>query len=402
MSHKIIMLGGRRAGKSTILASILKVLKSNTPGSVFTINDITDYSEKLYDNNGNLISIPTLNSKRIEVVNGYIKPNQGSNKNFIVDTSPSYNKASYTLRINTSNKHVDFEFVDVPGEWMRANVSDHSVLKELIVESDVFVIAIDTPYLMYEDEDVNMLYNRVDEITNTIATIKVDPEVEVDSKLIILAPVKCEKWVQSGEVDKITQKVKLTYRNLINKWVQFPNVEIWIMPIQTVGGLESTMLLPALLYFRDENDRIEGGITCSYDDNTNLLIDKNGNTINPNDVETENDMSWRIDYTDIPISWFKANNNGFAPKYCEQPGYHILRFLVNKEYKIMRLKSEPNSIIKNNRLLLWLNRIYNAIFGKDLHVWKKVIDEMKSRNIIKEHGDGFEHVTEIIENNVNN
>ena len=43
MAHKILMLGGRRSGKSSILASIVYALDQNT--ELFSITDQTVYSQ---------------------------------------------------------------------------------------------------------------------------------------------------------------------------------------------------------------------------------------------------------------------------------------------------------------------------------------------------------------------
>ena len=90
MEHKILMMGGRRAGKSTILSSILSSLRQ-TPGAICTILDRTDYTQMIETPNG-LIPMPTLDIKQREVVN-YMKK-KSTNTNFLVDMSPSYGKAS--------------------------------------------------------------------------------------------------------------------------------------------------------------------------------------------------------------------------------------------------------------------------------------------------------------------
>ena len=73
MNHRILMLGGRRAGKSTILASILHLLKNEMPGSICVVNDSkTDYTQTTTDNDGHTYTLPTLDSKRLEVSN-YMK-----------------------------------------------------------------------------------------------------------------------------------------------------------------------------------------------------------------------------------------------------------------------------------------------------------------------------------------
>lgn len=396
MSHKILMMGGRRAGKSTILSSILYVLKDKTPGSLCTINDITDYTGAVIDKDGQQYPLPTLDDKRREV--GQYMNKKHDHAVFLVDMAPTFGKSSYILKVNTGQTNIGLEFVDVPGEWMRRNVPEFNELKEQVMTSDVFVIAIDTPYLMQEDEDVNAVYNRIQEITDVISEMEIDPNVEADRRQIILCPVKCEKWIKSGMADLVNEKVKRAYKDLINMWNNFPNVEIWIMPIQTVGGLESVRLLPAKLYFRDSNDR--HGTTCSEDETTGLLMDKDGDTIDPEEIDrVEDDKKWEIDHTVIPLSWYRKNGSGFNPIHCEQPGFHILRFLVDKEEEIIKQKAEMERMDweKRGPFYRFLTRLFNPTFGQYLPVWRDVITEMTRRGLLKIQGDGFEHITHIIE-----
>ena len=396
MSHKILMMGGRRAGKSTILASILYVLKKEMPGSLCTINDKTDYTQTITDEFGQAQPLPTLDVKRLEVKN--YMDHRGDRATFLVDMGPTYGKASYTLRVNTGQTNVDLEFVDVPGEWMRRNVQEFNQLKEQVMSSDVYVIAIDTPFLMQDDEDINAVYNRVQEITDVISEMHIDPNVEADRRQIILCPVKCEKWIRAGQADQVTQKVKKAYKDLINKWLKFPNVSIWVMPIQTVGGLESVKLMPAKIYFKDAHDR--HGQSCSVDETTGLITDKDGNTIDPDEVDrVEDDKKWEIDYMSIPLSWYRKNGRGFTPVYCEQPGFHILRFLVEKEEEVIRQKAASDRMTLERRgfFMRFLTKLFNPTFGEYLPVWRNVINEMKSRGLLKEQGDGFERVCKIIE-----
>ncbi len=398
MTHKVLMLGGRRAGKSTILASILYVLRNETPGSLCTINDMTDYTQGAIGTDGQNVSLPTLDSKRLEV-RQYMK-NHSEKAKFLVDMTPTYGKGSYTLRVNSGQTSINLEFVDVPGEWMRRNVEEFNQLKEQIMTSDVFVIAIDTPFLMQEDEDINSVYNRVQEITDVISEMHITPGVIADRRQIILCPVKCEKWINEGRAEEVSEKVKHVYKDLINKWIQFPNVDIWIMPIQTVGGLESVGLLPAKVFFKTADER-GSGTSCSEDEETGLLLDKDGNVIDPSDVDrVEDDMRWEIDYTPIPLSWYrKLGKIGFKPVNCEQPGYHILKFLVEKEEDIIKQKADTDRMTLKNRniFLAFLTKVFYPTFGDYLPIWRDVINEMKNRHLIKENGDGFQRVTHIVE-----
>ena len=134
MAHQILMLGGRRSGKSSILASIVYALGQNS--ELFSITDQTDYTSK----DGLGIS---LNAKRIEIDN-YLKSrkNVGRNSHFLVDMSPNRGEGNYNLetQIQGANK-VRFDFVDVQGESMEVKSQYHNRVKELVTQSDVFAAA---------------------------------------------------------------------------------------------------------------------------------------------------------------------------------------------------------------------------------------------------------------------
>lgn len=387
MRHNVLMLGGRRAGKSTILASILASLK-NTPGKICTILDKTDYPLLVETRNG-IEALPPLEEKQNEV-KAYIKK-RNANSVFTVDMTPGIAKASYVLEVSSDNAVIELEFVDVPGEWMGAKHSGYGELAKRVESSDVFVIAIDTPFLMNEeDEDgaINKAYNRVEEITQLMARMRVDNEA--DRKQIILCPVKCEKWVRDHKTDELIGRVLTAYRDLINRWVMVPGVTIQIMPIQTVGGIESARLLPALLYFRDDADPT--GVSCSQDPNTGMYINREGNILRDTPTSrVEEDIFWKISYMDIPLSWYKLNGVGYAPVYCEQVGYHILRFLVEKEENVNKMKADAdaNKLRDMGRFRRWLTKIFKPTFGEYLPVWLDVIDRLYASNLIKETGDGF-------------
>lgn len=396
MEHKILMMGGRRAGKSTILSSILSQLRE-TPGKIFSTIDSTDYTQMIETKDG-LKPLPTLDNKQSEIKH-YIKKRQ-MNTEFLVDMSPTYGKASYILEVSVDTTTVNFEFVDVPGEWMRANVADHAKLVSHVESSDVFVIVIDTPFLMNTDNDegtsINLVYNRVNEITQAMAKMKI--ENKNDLKQIILCPVKCEKWVREGKADLVVEKVLKSYRDLINRWVACPEVTIQIMPIQTVGGLESTRLLPAKLYFRNDEDRT--GESCSICPLTNTLMNKDGRVIRQSEGSfIEDDKAWLIDYWDIPLSWYKLNGEGVKPKFCEQPGYHILKFLVEKEENAIKAKAEADrrKLDDMGAIRKWFTKMFKPTFGEYLPVWQEVISQLNSGGYIKTEGDGFCYVREKVD-----
>lgn len=413
MEHKIIMLGGRRAGKSTILASILDQFR-RTPGDICVVMDRTDYTQQIETKDGPQ-PLPTLDIK-INEIKSYLNKHKVLNKDFLVDMSPTYGKGSYTLEVSSKNTAVNFEFVDVPGEWMEATKKGYATLIELIKQSDVFVVAIDTPFLMNADNDetatINNVYNRIHEISNALTNIQIqtsddlkkydkDLNIVVDLKRIILCPVKCEKWVRNGKADEVVKKVLTAYRDLINRWLNCPEVSIEIMPIQTVGGFESSRLLPALLYYKNESE--DYGVSCSEDPISKLLFDKDGKIIKrkPGD-NLEEDQEKEIDHAIIPLSWYRTNGAGYSPKFCEQPAYHILKFLVEKEDHINEVRAQlqrqrPSYIPEWLwKIIMKFFELFNPTFGVYLPVWRDVISKLNRQQLIKTHDDGFKQITENI------
>lgn len=390
MSHQILMLGGRRSGKSSILASIVYALGQNS--ELFSVTDQTDYTQ------GDGLGI-SLKAKRIEIDNYLRRRNQTrktGNGDFRVDMSPNRGEGKYNLetQIHGASK-VKFDFVDVQGESMEVSSPFHNRLKELVTQSDVFVIAIDTPYLMQDiNENINTVWNRTDEITNLLAG-NISIANEIDHKLIILCPVKCEKWTQNGRAGEVTDRVCQAYKRLINNWVNNNAVDIWVMPVETAGGIVHTRLLDGYRMFRGVNDKT--GELCSINDLTGQIMLKNGEIISSSanvSIDSEPDPSLTFDFTQIPLSWYNVNGKGFAPARCEQPAFHIFRFLVKKEERA--LAAEKEAISSAPRWIRWWKKLWSPPFGNYLAAYSKLINDMESKHIIKTSGDGFRQITEII------
>lgn len=203
MKHRVLMLGGRRAGKSSILSSVLYSLKEEQgnvrreTGFDYIFHDCSDYNNQYIVTPRGKEPIPSLEDKMQESV-GYIFHHKDKKVQiFTVDMNPNSGKATYSVeatitsksqnQTNNNDPQIKFDFVDVPGEWMKVNASEtsadgnivntHKLLEDEIKNCDVFIIAIDTPFLMEESKDkivqkvndqVNNIYNRIDAITNSL------------------------------------------------------------------------------------------------------------------------------------------------------------------------------------------------------------------------------------------
>lgn len=381
MAHQILMLGGRRSGKSSILASIVHALGQNS--ELFSITDQTDYSIK----NGLGIS---LKAKRVEIDN-YLKErkNVSRNSHFLVDMTPNLGTGVYNLETQIKGKcKVRFDFVDVQGESMEVTSHYHNEVKDLVTKSDVFIVAIDTPFLMQDiNDNINTVWNRTGEITDLLANIKIEDE-KIDKKLIILCPVKCERWTQSGHADAVTKRVCETYKNMINNWAPHPAVDIWVMPVETAGGIVHSKLLDGYRIFRGKDDRT--GVLCSKNDLTGQIMLGNGEIVSSSSeftIEDKPDSSLMFDFTQIPLSWYKVNGRGFTPARCEQPAYHIFRFLVKKEEEAVLV--EQRAVETAPWWKRWWKKLWSPPFGSYLAAYSDLINKMEDKHLIKTSGDGF-------------
>lgn len=374
---QIIMLGGRRSGKSTILSSIVESIK-NTDGNLFSVlsSDATD------DNRGGL-GVP-LETKRRELA-GFMRKYNNGEVPFIVNMAPNAGRSKYTIRIRRGrNADAEFDFIDVPGEDMEQTLTEENVpnpnfndLREKMRSTDVAIIAIDTPFLMEASEDVNRIYNRIDEIA--VLTNTMTARNDRDKKMIILCPVKCEKWINSNQVETVTRRTIMAYRNVINTHVQDPRFEIWIMPLATAGGIESFALLDGCQFQEKEGDAI---MTGSIEPLTGQIYSPEGRIVSINNVlrlEKNAPKSLYFDGFYIPLSWYITNGQGYSPHFCEQPAYHIIRFLAQKKRDNPDLRE----------------RILN-FFGRYLNQYLEMIKEMEERNLIKTTGDGFYQIRDIV------
>ena len=58
-----------------------------------------------------------------------------------------------------------------------------------------------------------------------------------NARLVIFTPVKCEKWAKSGDIDRVTQRVEESYSTTIKALKAFSNIEVIVLPVQTLGNV---------------------------------------------------------------------------------------------------------------------------------------------------------------------
>lgn len=337
-------MGGRRAGKTSVLAGLVNTMVNGDIKNLLAINDVT-------------VLMPDQESlaNKIERLKESVKSLSG--KTFLVDDSKTSSFTTHSLQFEipgTSN-NMTIEFKDANGEFYesRASYDTHGgapISKEQIIdavkETDVYVIAIDTPYLMEAvnpgnelcDESINMAYNHVDDIHSYLTYI--DDKDGADAKLVLFVPIKCEKWVHRGEADKVTQRIKDVYKTVFKALDDYKNLQVDIIPVETVGAIEFKEHQTAMIC---SNNDFVARKCCVLNAETEVRFgDGTCRQIMQDDIIDEDPEGKISEFHSIirPYSWFHVTGNEYAPHNCEQLAYYILQFVLKKYLFLKNLEAK--------------------------------------------------------------
>ena len=255
----VLMVGGRRCGKTTVLARIYdhfnEVLKHESPGETNLLTSSLEAS-----------SIPHIDEAKNTILR--IFSQHSFDQDFIVeDYNPTNDISEIKFKLNPTNGRQPLSvcFRDIPGEWCNGRSADGQdtvtaqgidggvctkspleFVQDYIKVSNVVIIAIDTPAMMEENGAFNNTINRIGPITEAFKSIVDNGGNEnITDKLILFVPLKCEKYVvrYDGSINNermidVTNKVKTSYENLIAFFRDTPilnnNISAAILPIVTI------------------------------------------------------------------------------------------------------------------------------------------------------------------------
>lgn len=374
----VIMLGGKRVGKSTILAGIMETLgMSGSLSSHFICEDSTDY--EAYSR----FSIKE-KYKNLKMLLNTRKPNTMFMTRGLGDSK--IQKYNISLRLSDKPGRLMVDFYDVPGEFTNPQKLEFaSEMLPLISNCDVFIVAVDTPYIMECSESINDAHNRIHDLEVALQNIIVKDKC--DLKMVMFVPLKCEKWLQNGEIDKVVAKVKSTYSTLLQTLVAYPSMMVSILPIATVGGIRYKQMESPMVVKRDG---VLTGYSCATtSSNTVTLNDGNMYEVVP-PYFVDKDPEAKVDGVIVPNAWYELIPGvGYAPKNCEQTALHILRFLI---VKTMLKQHEDEK--RNTGFFGYLRNAYNNLInwwnGIDYDAFKKLISDLQSQGKIKDSTEGIE------------
>lgn len=333
---KVLMMGGRRSGKSSMLAGLFDVMLGQDISKLVQVKDITpadnvSLSDKVKDLKATLQSM--------------------GGRVILSDTGHTDKFHPYSLQftIPGTDHSMNIAFTDANGEYFDHNATYAKEREELVnrvKESDIILIAIDTVYLMEGDEGQNDMANCVTSVEALLTNLKMEDK----AKLVVYAPIKCERWNRDGHrLEEVTEKVEKVYATSIKALSASPLVEIVILPVQTAGNIVFQELLPAYIYNADGR-----ALRCSVLPDGERVRFADGIIKGANELRAENVVEDPTAFflgTNIerPNAWFRITGREYSPHNCEQLAYYILRYMLNRS-----IDAEKASNKDNKRLPSWI------------------------------------------------
>lgn len=282
---QIMMLGARRAGKTSMLASMYSSFDTVTKKTNLVMSKQGGIAiDQALDHMKALFKGPTMVNDVAPGVSDFTQT-QGFDKiDFILKIAEKKNIKPKTIR-----------YIDCSGEWVNERVNEDEIGAE-IEKSEVVIIAVDTVLLMENDGKYNHL-NAVQPVTEFIIN-NMNPEDMInDKKMVLFVPMKCEKYFHQNankgsifynkRMQEITDKIREEYAQLFS-FLTKPNNKkhftVAILPVITLGGIEF-----------DE---------FTSDRDSDILTDE--------------------------IQYRYCEPNKFAPRFCDRPLIYSLSFVQKK------------------------------------------------------------------------
>ena len=209
------MLGPSGSGKTSMLACMNRELESMIPGTFYPDRRTFGILEDAYQGLKESANPSTLNISAV--------------KN-------TEDMTSFDFKIKGNKNIMPVRFFDFPGIWIDRKASDQEYNKvlKLMKQSLVFIVAIDTPYLMEQDGK----YAEQACVRDVERMIKeAVGESDKQERLILLVPIKCEKYIES---DALKHVVINAFQDTIKmgRETYKGKLAIAIVPIKMMGNVK--------------------------------------------------------------------------------------------------------------------------------------------------------------------
>lgn len=309
--YKITMLGSAGVGKTSLLTAIYEKFEHTAGQIEFTLYPDLATLQQLQRCLSHLKSL-TLTEKSNDPTEKSNDPNDTLIKPG-VGVRGTINPYSFYFNMGIPGKtpSLRLHFQDYPGGWVEKHQSDMNKVVEFLKESVAVLIPIDATAMM----EKNGKYHELVNLPRTVTDLIKRAYQNLDSpRLVILAPVKCEKYMQDQKsIEKLLGCVNTQYQRLLEFFqaeALHSKITVVVTPIQTVGNV---------IFSR---------------------IEENG--------DGEPRFYFRTTYFGAP----------YAPKDCEQPLKYLLQFIFKRHVE----RGDP--LTRFFRSLFFLNKPFRLAVDK--------------------------------------
>ncbi|MBR0281879.1 MAG: hypothetical protein IJQ81_09835 [Oscillibacter sp.] len=221
LTLRVMMLGGRRAGKTSALAAMQDCFDKQFKGTELNITP----------SGGRALDV--IEAKRVEMERYLTMASR--DEPFVPDSAPTQGDDTYRFNVRLKDRPdvISLDFYDFNGEWLVAGNPNYDDVQDQIKRADVIMIIIDTPYLMEEDGTYNDVRNRCFRIT---AAMKDNFDVRASvPKMVLFVPIKCERYYDENRMGDVYKQIVSDhcYGSLID--FLKGSCEMAVTPIQTIG-----------------------------------------------------------------------------------------------------------------------------------------------------------------------
>lgn len=237
---QIMMMGARRVGKTSMLASMYNSFSNVSAGTNLIMSKKGGVAiDQALAHMKALFNKQHMVNETVPGVSDF-KQTQG------------FDKIDFQLTIagKKSIKPKVIRFVDCEGEWFNSKTKEDDIGAE-IEKSEAVIIAVDTVLLMEENGAYNDELNAVQSVTEAIINYMNPDALLNNKKMVLFVPMKCEKYFHQNSDTKsifyqkrmqaITDRIKEKYAQLFN-FLTSPNNKkyftVGILPVITIGGIE--------------------------------------------------------------------------------------------------------------------------------------------------------------------
>lgn len=215
---RFTVLGPSGAGKTTMLACMYNEFEDLRSGMLIPDPQTSHIMQLAYSKLRNSANSPS--------------------REFEIAIEGTEDIREYKFDIRGKSETLSIHFYDFPGKWMDPSHPSYERVTEIAKQSHAILVAVNTPYVMEEDG----VYAEEGISGATIQNI-ITNAYQGKNKLILLVPIKCEKYTRSVASTKAMCE-RLKEKGIFKRTVglmnnpMYENITMAILPIHTVGNAE--------------------------------------------------------------------------------------------------------------------------------------------------------------------